>query len=143
MEFSILIGGEPVAQGRPRFTTINGHPRAIDPQKSRESKQIIAQIAREKMAGHPMMEGALDLYLQVYRVPPKSWSNKRREKAINGNLGITSRPDCDNYLKLVQDALNGIIYRDDASIVVACVSKRWARYPGMSVRIVCEERGEA
>lgn len=142
MEFSLYIGGEPVAQGGSEFTTVNGHPRAIDPHKSREMKQIISLMARERMAGRACMDGPLVMYLKVWRVPPKSWSRKRQEEAIDRNLGITSRPYCDDYLRLVQDALNGIVYRDDASIVAACVSKRWGRFSGMSVRVVSDGRGE-
>ena len=143
MEFLLHIAGEPVAQERPIFTTINGHPRAMDPRKSREMKLLIAKMAREKMEGSPLMEGPLVLYLKVWRVPPKSWSKKKREKAIGEAMGITSKPDCDNYLKLVQDALNGVVYRDDASIVMACVSKRWNKYPGMTVKVMNDVRGEA
>lgn len=38
IEFTIY--GEPVAQGRPRATTINGMVRMYDPKKSRDFKQL-------------------------------------------------------------------------------------------------------
>jgi len=135
-EFELFIGGEPVAQGRPRFSTVNGHAQAIDPAKSREFKRILAAMAREKMAQMTLMEGPLCLYLQVTRVPPKSWPKYRRRDAIEFREGIVSKPDLDNYVKIVLDALNGVVFADDSCVVKICASKRWSDKPGMSIRIM-------
>lgn len=134
-EFELYISGEPVAQGRPRFTSIHGYTQAVDPAKSHEFKQLVARMAREKMSQEPLMEGPLCLFLKVTRVPPKSWPKYRRKDAIEGREGITSKPDLDNYVKIVLDALNGVVFADDSCIVRICASKRWSFVPGMSVRI--------
>lgn len=135
-EFELYVGGEPVAQGRPRFSTINGHAQAIDPSKSREFKRVLSAIAREKMAQRPPMQGPLCLYLQVTRVPPKGWAKYRRRDAIEFREGICSKPDLDNYIKIVLDALNGVVFPDDSSVVKICSSKRWSDRPGMTIRIM-------
>lgn len=134
-EFELFIGGEPVAQGRPRFSTKDGIFRTIDPKESREFKQVIQKMAREKMIGEPQMEGPLCLYLKVYRVPAKSWAKGKRRSAIENHEGIQSKPDLDNYIKLVLDAINGVVFNDDSAIVRICASKRWAESPGMKIRI--------
>jgi len=41
------VYGEPVAQGRPRATNINGHIRMYDPKKSRDFKDYVRLVASE------------------------------------------------------------------------------------------------
>lgn len=48
-ESLITIPGEPCAQGRPRFSVINGHARAYDPAKSRNYKAYVKLIAQEEI----------------------------------------------------------------------------------------------
>ena len=43
-EIKLVIYGEPIAQGRPRFTTVNGFARAYDPAKSRNFKEELMSI---------------------------------------------------------------------------------------------------
>ena len=116
-EINIVIEGEPVAQGRPRYTTKGGYARAYDPAKSRRWKQYVASIALQAMRGNPPMEGALSLSVVVYRSIPKSWSKVKKAKAVSGEIRPITRPDLDNYVKGLKDALSGIVYKDDAQIV--------------------------
>ena len=51
-----------------------------------------------------------------YAPVPKSWTKAKRQQALEGKLAYTSRPDIDNLVKLVLDALNGTAYEDDAQI---------------------------
>ena len=44
----------------------------------------------------------------------------------SGIIRPTKKPDFDNIAKIICDALNGIAYKDDASIVSAIVEKYYA-----------------
>lgn len=137
MTFRLVVSGEPVAQGRPKFSTIGGHARAVDPAKSREYKQIVSVMARQKMEqeGIPLMEGPLLLTVRVNRIPPKSMGKKRGAQAADENWGITTKPDLDNYVKLVSDALNGVVFADDSQVVEIRASKRFAHTPGIEITV--------
>ena len=37
------------------------------------------------------------------------------------------KPDLDNFLKLLLDALNGLVFADDAQITTMIVKKRWTK----------------
>ena len=141
MEFDLVVTGEPVAQGRPKFSTIGGHPRAVDPAKSREYKHIVSVMARQKMAelGMTPMEGPLRLHVHVFRVPPKSMGKKRSAEACSLSKGITTKPDLDNYIKLVSDALNGVVFLDDSQVVAIEATKRYGKMPGMIITVTEEE----
>lgn len=56
---------------------------------------------------------------------PKSWSKKKRRAALDRQILHTQKPDLDNLMKLVKDALNGVAYVDDAQIVSATSHKDW------------------
>jgi len=52
-------------------------------------------------------------------------------------LWHTARPDGDNILKIVCDALNEILWLDDSQVCLAKISKKYGREP--SVIVVVEE----
>lgn len=124
MKFELIVPGEPIPQGRPKFSTQGGFVRAIDPPKSRNQKQLIALMARQKMINGQMLQGKLKLTVKVYCHYPKSWSKKRIASDLN--TGKETRPDTDNYIKLVQDSLNKVVYQDDSNIVEINASKYWS-----------------
>ncbi len=132
----MTIYGEPVAQGRPRFTTIHGHVQAIDPKKSKEYKQLIRLEAQFLFDdGFQVIEEASRLKLRIFRGIPESWSKKKKAAALNYMLRPTSRPDTDNYIKGVLDALNGIIVKDDSCIVHIEAGKYYSDRPRIEIEV--------
>jgi len=113
----LVIYGNPVAQGRPRFSTAGGFARAYDPAKSKDYKDYIKLAAAVQMKGQEPLGGALGLSLRVYREIPKSMSAKKRGLAEAGKIRPITKPDTDNYVKGIKDALKGICWQDDSQIV--------------------------
>ena len=108
------IPGEPVPQARPRLSKTGI---AYTPEKSRRYKEYIRLLASAKMAGKTPLEGPLCLSVRVYRSVPKSRSKKWQTEAKTGKERPIQKPDLDNYIKAVQDGLNGIVWHDDSQIV--------------------------
>ena len=133
------VPGEPVAQGRPKFTTKSGFPRAYDPEKSRSYKEYVRYTAAEYAPDIPF-DGPLVLTIDVYRSIPKSFSKKKIIEAENRLLRPITKPDGSNYQKLIEDAMNGIIWRDDSQLVDIWVSKWYSILP--RVEITVKEWGE-
>jgi Holliday junction resolvase RusA-like endonuclease len=75
------------------------------------------------------------LKLDVYRPIPKGFNKKKVVDAENGLLRPVTKPDGSNYLKLVEDALNGLMWADDSQIVDTHVSKWYSKYPRIEVLI--------
>lgn len=132
IQFTVL--GEPVAQGRPRASTVGGHIRMYDPAKSSDYKDYVRLTASTYAPAKPLT-GALGMMLLVYRPIPKSFSRKKAAEAEAGILRPTVKPDADNYLKGVKDALKGVIWQDDSQVVDAFVSKRYSSKPRIEVKI--------
>ena len=135
---TVDIPGQPIGQGRPKFSTINGHARAYDPEKSRNYKAYVRMLATQAMKdrGFTMIEGPCVLSINAYFEVPKSKSKKFRAAALSGLEYPTKKPDIDNIIKAIQDALNGLAYKDDALIVRLGVTKLYSEIPRVEVSLI-------
>ena len=131
--------GEAVGKGRPRVTRRGGFVQTYTPPKTRAFEEA---IKFEFMAGnsdpmpvYPKGE-PLVAYITVYEAIPKSYTKKQRKLIDEGKLYPTKKPDCDNILKAVLDALNGCAYEDDSQVVHATISKAYADEPSVIVNIM-------
>ena len=88
-EYKAVVLGEPVAQGRPRFSRLGGFAKAYDPAKSRDYKQYVRLVAREDAPEVPVT-GAVVLSLKIYRAMPKSMSKAKREAALAAAVAAVS-----------------------------------------------------
>lgn len=138
MKLRFTIPGEPCAQGRPRFSTIGGYVKAIDPAKSRNQKAFVKYLATTAAKQQGWTYTDLPLYVEIiaYMGIPKSKPKKWRTAAIRGQERPTKKPDVDNLFKLVTDALSGIIYADDKQIVSCRVQKWYSTEPHTDVKII-------
>ena len=59
----------------------------------------------------------------------------KRPKSASKRIHHTVKPDLSNLVKSVEDALNGIVYVDDAQIVELSVIKVYDSAPGIEVFI--------
>jgi Holliday junction resolvase RusA-like endonuclease len=128
------IYGEPVAQGRPRASTQGGFVRMYDPAKSREYKNYV-RLAAAEFAPPKLLEGPLAMMVVAFRAIPKSYSKKKAAAAEAGQVYPVSKPDADNYLKGVKDALKGVMWMDDSQVVDAYVRKRYSAKPRVEITI--------
>ena len=129
----ITIFGEPVPQGRPRFTR-SGH--AYDPQRSKNYKQLVRFWVTQYLKGKPFKpyENALCVDLTFHMGIPTSWTKTKRIQAVNGQIRpIVRNGDIDNMVKTILDACNGLLWVDDAIITDLNARKR---YTGDVARVV-------
>ena len=122
--YTAVVLGDPVAQGRPRFSRQGGFVKAYDPAKSRDYKSYVRLIAAQNAPVTPV-EGAIEFSLRIYRAIPKGMPKYKREAAKEGALRPVTKPDVSNVLKGVEDALKGVWYKDDSQIVGYGVLGKW------------------
>ena len=120
----IIIDGEPVAKARPRITR-SGH--GYTPSKTRDAEQAIATEWRREH-GLTLSEKPLRITLIFNMKRPKRKPTKHVQK----------RPDIDNLIKTVLDALNGVAYVDDKQIYSLTANKQWADGKPHTVVILSE-----
>lgn len=131
---NFTVYGEPVAQGRPKFTTVSGFAKAYDPAKSKDYKHYV-RFEALKVKPDVLLDGALQLRVVTYRSIPKSFSKKKTELALNGNLRPVTKPDIDNIVKGIKDSLKGVIWKDDSQVVSLEGSKWYSDNPRVEIII--------
>ena len=134
MEINITVPGEPVPQGRPKFTTIGGHARAYDPKKSVDYKKLVARYAMQHKP-HALLEGPLEVKILIFKPMLKSFSKKKSKLAEAGLLRPITKPDSDNYAKGPLDACKGIIWNDDGQVVDLLARKFYSSNPRIEITV--------
>lgn len=133
MEIKIIVPGEPVPQGRPKFTT-KPFVRAYDPPKSAAYKKLIARHAMQQKPKH-LLDGELEVQIHIFKGSLKSFSKKKAELAEARLLRPTTKPDADNYAKGPLDALKGIIWKDDGQVVDLIARKFYSSEPRIEITV--------
>lgn len=120
----VWIPGVPKGQPRPRAFARNGHVRVYDPGTAEAWKgQIAASLAGYTQRQIP---GPVTLDLDFEMPRPKS--HRRRDGSLKPDAPIwcTSKPDIDNAVKAVLDALTQIgLWHDDTQVVMLAVTMRY------------------
>jgi Holliday junction resolvase RusA-like endonuclease len=112
--FTICLLGEPVAWARTRISRTGS---LFTPQRQRNNAVALKLLAQQEMIGRTPLEGPVMLDVTAEFAIPKSFSRAKREDAITRYIFPTKKPDLSNIVKQVEDALNGVAFRDDAQIV--------------------------
>lgn len=136
-QIELIVYGNPVAQGRPRFSRQGGFVKAYDPIQSKSYKQLI-RLELQPLLSDPdftPIDKACSLFLKVFRKIPNSFSKKKRYAASEGAIRPTTKPDTDNYVKGVLDALNGTILKDDSVVCEIFAQKFYSERPRIEVFI--------
>jgi Holliday junction resolvase RusA-like endonuclease len=81
--------------------------------------QLSIQVAAINQHGKIMLEGPIQIVVAVYKPLPKKYKDLRVE-------AVKETGDNTNYLKNVEDALQGIFYRNDSQVVRSMASKHMA-----------------
>lgn len=68
-------------------------------------------------------------------LPPKSASKKRRADMLEGREMPLKKPDMDNIVKVVADALNGVAYHDDTQITFVIAKKAYSTVEGLDITV--------
>lgn len=137
--FRMTLLGRPVAKARARTRVIKKDGRWIaihypEPETAKY-EDAIKKIAAIKMGPWPPKETALCCLIIADIPVPASWSLKDRTAALEGRKLPTSRPDWDNYAKAACDALNKVVYQDDAQLVDCRTIKRYSASPALTIEI--------
>lgn len=133
-----IVPGDVIPKQRPRFS----HGHAYTPKKTLDyEKKVKEAYLKEYPAGIAFKDESLEMLLNVYMAVPKSVSKKKRDHMICFEYP-TKRPDSDNLIKSVADALNGVCYTDDAQIVTVQVNKIWSETSKAEILIRVLKRGE-
>lgn len=135
MKFEFDIA--PVEQARPRATRMVKGIRLYDPKKVTVFKRKLGMLARQQMLdrGLEPYDGPLEVCMEFYRPVQASISKKERSRRLSGVHRPTVKPDLSNYIKALEDGLNGIIWVDDNRIVQIVAEKKYSDHPRVVIEV--------
>lgn len=120
--FQMAVEMKPVPKGRPRHTR-SGH--TFTPARTREAEKVVSEAAIAAMNGAEPLAVPISLKVEFFFRQAKS----------NKTIFHTQVPDLDNLTKLVSDAMNGIVFKDDSQIVLLTAVKQWANIDMIKVEV--------
>ena len=130
----IVVPGPPRGWERPADSPSGGKHR-FTPKKMRAEQTAIGYIATAAMVGRVPFNGPIDLRVGAFFPVPKSWSKAKRAAALAGTIRHTSKPDASNVVKLLEDALNRVVWADDAQVCDLTIRKRYSETPRLVVEV--------
>lgn len=113
------IYGNPEPQGRPRAARRGGRLIFYDPAKSKKWKKAVKnQVSNFNLLFFPLIEKKeIEISIYFYLKRPK------KNRCDSPHL---KKPDLSNLVKAVEDALTGLIYKDDSQITHIEARKQYA-----------------
>lgn len=116
------ILGQPVPKARPRFSSRSGT--AYTPKKTKDYEKKIVKVIQPVVKDK--ISGAVHVNLNVIFNRPKYMQAKKYQEGL---ILHTKRPDLDNVIKAVLDALNSVL-DDDAQVAKITATKYYAEKQG-------------
>lgn len=129
------IPGEPVGKARPRVVRNGNFSRAYTPEKTVNYENLVKLEYQRQCGDAYIAEGGIHMTIIARFAIPNSASKRKAQAMLDGAIRPTKKPDCDNIVKIICDALNGIAYKDDAQIVSVSIEKRYSVMPHIEVAL--------
>lgn len=123
---TFFVPGEAKPKGRPRFAKATGH--AYTPKRTASEEAVIRAYGQKQMIREGLeqpWDGPCVVVVTALIDKPKDWWEGKEP----------GRGDVDNYAKLVTDALNKIVFKDDRQIVELTTAKAYSDTPGVRVHV--------
>lgn len=135
---SFTVPGKPRGQGRPRF----GNGRAYKAGEDVTYEAVIAgeaiRAAEAEGLALPVIPAGgrgFSVMVVIWHAVPKSLTKARRAEIKAGIREPLAKPDIDNVLKALFDALSGVVWADDSAVTGVTAVKRYSSEPGLEVTV--------
>ena len=136
LKFTVL--GKPQPQQRPKF---NSFTKAVrDPKASVDYKRNVGAMAMVAVQDSNWTlchrEMPIEVTIVSYRAIPTSTAKWKKDAAIHGLIPpLTKGGDLDNIAKGILDAMNGIVYEDDAQVFKLNCESRFSETPRVEIEV--------
>ena len=130
-EFEVI--GDIKGKARPRINTYTCQ--AYTPNDTKDYENLIKQYFKLKYPRFVPLENRVSVKIIAYFKVPKSTTKKDKIAIEEGLISPTKKPDIDNIVKIVLDALNKIAFKDDNQITKLEVEKIYGKEEKIVVQI--------
>ena len=125
LSVTFIVPGEAKSERkRQRFVPGKGHVGKRTDTPDRAAKKAFVSLLANQQFAAPFV-GPVSLTLEFRRPVPKSYPKRGPTAKYPWPWAWTAKPDATNLAKLIEDALNGIAWVDDAQVTDLIVRKRF------------------
>ena len=130
-EFEMI--GQPIGKARPRMNTRTG--RAYTPTNTKLYEYSLRQWFIREYPYFTPIETRVKVTIIAYFEIPKSTSKKKEAEMLQLNISPTKKPDADNIIKIVLDAMNKFAFKDDTQVTKLEIEKKYDKTPRIYIKI--------
>ena len=130
-EFEII--GEIKGKARPRLNTYTGS--IYTSKETKDYEKLIKQYFIIKYPRYIPLENRIYVKIVAYLKIPKNTTKKNRDLIDQGVLSPTKKPDIDNIVKIILDALNKMAFKDDNQITKLEIEKIYGEEEKILVKV--------
>lgn len=132
------VPGKPQGKARARtfYSESSGKHRSVTPDRTVLYENLIKNQFLNSAGGFYLeKEKPVTLRIVARFLPPKSVSKKKKQQMLDGEILPLKKPDMDNIVKVVADALNGVAYHDDTQIALVSAKKAYSAMEGLDITV--------
>lgn len=133
MIYEFEVPGKIVGKGRPRLNSYTGN--VYTPTRTKDYETLIEQYFLLKYPRFKMLEGRIKISMTAYFSIPKATKKSMIEDMLTDKMSPTKKPDIDNIIKIVLDAMNRFAFKDDIQITKLEVEKKYALDEKIEIKI--------
>lgn len=135
---SFHVPGKP--QGKARARTFYNEKAekhtSVTPEKTVLYENLIKTMYINAARGKKFEKGTPVVLRVIARfMPVSSASKKMQRQMLDGEIYPLKKPDMDNIIKVVADALNGVAYLDDTQIMMVNAKKVYSAIEGLDITV--------
>lgn len=133
MIYEFEMPGEIVGKARPRMNTRTG--RAYTPTNTKMYEYALRQWFIREYPYFKPIETRVKVTIIAYFDIPKSTSKKKEAEMLSESISPTKKPDIDNIIKIILDAMNKFAFKDDTQVTKLEIEKKYAKSPKIYIKI--------
>lgn len=133
MIYEFEIPGKIIGKGRPRLNSYTGA--VYTPTRTKDYENLVMQYFMIKYPKFKQLEGRVSVEIVANFEVPKSTKKQDKIFMLENKINPIKKPDIDNIVKIILDAMNEIAFKDDTQITKLNVEKKYSETESVFVKI--------
>lgn len=133
MIYEFEVPGKIIGKGRPRLNSYTGA--VYTPTRTKDYETLVEQYFLLKYPRYTPFEGRVYVEISANFEVPKSANKADKELMLQNKINPTKKPDIDNIVKIILDAMNGIAFKDDIQITKLQIEKAYSTSESVKIKI--------
>lgn len=133
MIYEFEVPGKIIGKGRPRVNSYTGI--VYTPTKTKDYECLVEQYFLIKYPRFKTLEGRIKVTIKAYFEIPKAAKKQDVTQMLENKISPTKKPDIDNIVKIILDAMNKFAFKDDTQITKIEVEKIYALEEKIYIKI--------